>query len=97
MSIGNVKTYGSKWGTNYPWQFAMLKNASANVLKALGFTTVAAQQPYTIPALNGKTISLVVDKTNQLVLNPSQYSLAGSVFTLNYSPAGGEEIVITYQ
>ena len=28
MSIGNVKTSGSK-GTNYPWQYAMLKTLTA--------------------------------------------------------------------
>ena len=69
----------------------------ANTLKVDSFSTVNLQTAYDRPLLDGKTPSLVVNNTNQVVLAPAQYTLVGSTFTfVGYVPAANEQIVIIY-
>ena len=95
MSIGKQNTYGQKWGTNYPWQKAMLQSKSGGVQVA-SFIGDGINAGYTIPVLSGKTISLVVNKTNQVVVAPGDYSLVGDVLTFTFVPVLADEYVILY-
>jgi len=91
MSIGNVKTYGSKWGTNYPWQKAMLfltKQLAGAALLTDNFVTTMGVLPYTRPAIANKTISYVIDDTNGIILvDGVDYTVVGPIITFSAMPA----------
>ena len=93
MSLGNIKTYGSKWGTNYPWQKAML-NATQSSIKVDNFTTTNGQASYTRPNLNNRTItSLLYDQT---VLGLGDYTLVGDILTFTVVPNGTYNVIVYY-
>lgn len=89
MSLGNIKTYGSKWGTNYPWQKAMALSTAAivNDLKVDTFVTTMGVLPYTRSAIDGKTISYVIDDTNGTIYAPAAYTIVGPIITFLLMPA----------
>ncbi len=90
MSLGKINTYGSKWGTNYPWQKAMLLAAKAigGALLTDSFTTTMGVLPYTRPLIAGRNIAYVIDTTNGTILvDGVDYTIVGPLITFTAMPA----------
>ena len=93
MSLGNIKTYGSKFGTNYPWQKlrALSTQAIANTisggLQQDSFLSIMGDVNYDRPSIEGKTIAYVIDDTNSTIYAPVSYNVVGPTITFTIMPA----------
>lgn len=91
MSLGKQNTYGQKWGTNYPWQKAMLfatRLLGGSALLTDNFTTSVGVLSYTRPLIAGKTVAYVIDDTNgNILVDGVDYTISSPVITFTSMPS----------